>query len=249
MLEVQDLSVQLAAARVLQNVDFKVSDGELVGIIGPNGAGKSTILNAIAGRVAVASGAVRVRDESWNRLPPYRRAQRGMAYVPEGRGLVRSLSVKDNLALVDSPLDGDVEEEVFDMLPALRSRMNVPLGLLSGGEQQAVALLRALRPAARLVLLDEPTLGLAPEIINRCSTLLRNHARRERAALVVEQNAKFCFDLCDRVLLLQRGRIVREFSGGPHDVDVAEFLGTQDVVAAGPDHARDAGWNETRGET
>lgn len=237
MLEVDQISVQLAGAAVLHQVGLTVSEGELVGVVGPNGAGKSTLLNAIAGRVPLVGGEIRVAGARWNRLSTFRRVRRGLAYVPDGRGLVRSLSVRDNLALAGGALDPQVESEVFDMLPALSSRLDVPVGHLSGGEQQAVALLRALRPAARLVLLDEPTLGLAPEIVSRCTTLLKHHARSGRATLVVEQNARFCFDLCDRVLLVQRGRIVKEFSRGTNDVDIAEYLGTHDVAADGTDHA------------
>lgn len=237
MLEVNQISVQLDGAAVLHEVGLSVSEGEVVGVVGPNGAGKSTLLNAIAGRVALVGGEIRVAGARWNRLPTFRRVRSGLAYVPDGRGLVRSLSVRDNLALAGSALDPQVESEVFEMLPALSSRFDVPVGHLSGGEQQAVALLRALRPAVRLVLLDEPTLGLAPDIVSRSALLLKHHARSGRATLVVEQNARFCFDLCDRVLLVQRGRIVREFSRGTNDVDIAEYLGTNDVAADGMDQA------------
>lgn len=191
MLEIADLSLRYGQHLALDAVSLRADEGEMVAILGANGAGKSSLLGAIGGRVRPEKGTIRYRDHDILALPQYALVERGIAVVPEGRGIFPGLSVADNLALGARPERAQARAEatradVFALFPKLAERRRQIAGTMSGGEQQMVAIGRALMSAPDLLLLDEPSLGLAP---------------------IVAQNARATLALADRAYLIQAGRI------------------------------------------
>ena len=231
MLEVHDLQVAYGQARALWGVSFTLRERELLCVVGPNGAGKTTLINALAGVLRARGGRIVLEGRDITALPPHRFCEAGMAIVPEGRRLFGSMSVLENLeigSLLGAAKAKRAEsiEQVLALFPALKPKLAQAAGELSGGQQQMVAIGRALMGEPRLLLLDEPSLGLAPLIIEEIFGAIRR-LRDERGltVLLVEQNAKLALSLADYGYILESGRIVLD--GTPDRLlandDVQEF--------------------------
>ncbi len=213
LLEVENVSVYYGKARALYDVSFVVEEGEFVSIIGPNGAGKTTLLSAISGLVPY-QGRIRFARRDLPRKP-HEIVQLGLVHCPEGRSLFPYMSVLDNLLLgAYRRRDADIERDlqmVFELFPRLEERQRQSVHTLSGGEQQMVAIGRALMSKPRLLMLDEPTLGLAPIVRTHISRALEAIQKRTNMTiLLAEQNTDFAFKHSDRIYLLETGHIVRE---------------------------------------
>jgi branched-chain amino acid transport system ATP-binding protein len=199
------------ASHVLHGVDFAVSPGEVVTLLGRNGAGKTTILRAIMGLLARRSGAILFDGQNVIGWPARRIARAGIGYCPEERGIFASLSVRENLALPPVVQPGGLStEQVLDLFPNLRERLGSGGTRLSGGEQQMLAIGRILRTGARLLLLDEPTEGLAPVIVQEIGRTIRALKQRGFTVLLVEQNFRFAETVADRHYVVEQGRVIDE---------------------------------------
>lgn len=212
MLEIADLSLRYGQHLALDAVSLRADEGEMVAILGANGAGKSSLLGAIGGRVRPEKGTIRYRDDDILALPQYALVERGIALVPEGRGIFPGLSVADNLALGARPERAQARAEnmrsdVFALFPKLAERRRQIAGTMSGGEQQMVAIGRALMSAPDLLLLDEPSLGLAPIVAQEVFAALGRIHAMGLTIVIVEQNARATLALADRAYLIQAGRI------------------------------------------
>jgi branched-chain amino acid transport system ATP-binding protein len=213
LLELQDVEARYGPVQALRGVSLTVGDGEIVAVLGPNGAGKTTTLRAISGLVTM-SGEVRFAGKRISRAAPERAARIGIAHVPEGRGLFQELSVRENLRL-GAYLGRNGFDENYERarsyFPWLESRGDQQAGTLSGGEQQMLALARALMSRPRLLLLDEPSLGLAPLIVRELFEIVTELNEKEGlAVLVVEQNAKLDLRSSSRAYVLEVGRVALE---------------------------------------
>jgi branched-chain amino acid transport system ATP-binding protein len=218
MLEVTGLTVAYGDLRVLWDVSFHVAAGELVALIGPNGAGKSTALRAIAGLLPVESGEVRLDGVSLLDTPPYDRIRRGLTLVPEGRGLFPAMTVQENLELggfAVPPADGlpAAIDRVAALFPVLAARRRQLAGTLSGGEQQMLAIAMALVSRPRLLILDEPSLGLAPLVVDQLYDTVGRLKREGLTILLVEQQVYLALALADRGYVLETGRIRQHGTG------------------------------------
>lgn len=212
MLEVRDLTVSYGKHIALDRASLSVQKGQMVAILGANGAGKSSLLGAIGGRVTPASGDILYRGTSLLKMPQHQRAAEGIALVPEGRGIFPALTVRENLALGALPLrarDGEAQRmaEVLQLFPKLAQRRNQIAGTMSGGEQQMVAIGRALMSNPDLLLLDEPSLGLAPIVVKEVFAALSRIRSGGPTVLIVEQNARATLELADYAYLMEVGRI------------------------------------------
>jgi branched-chain amino acid transport system ATP-binding protein len=215
-LEATGLSVRYGGNVAVDGVDLAVPTGKMVGMVGANGAGKSTLINALAGwsrGTPVVRGTVRLHGTSMDRLPPHRRAAQGLVLVPEGKGIFSELTVMENLALVRPPADTTGRhlfsmEEIFELFPRLAERRSHKGRMLSGGERQMVAVSRALRAAPRVLLLDEPSAGLAPRLVYELLATMRSLVDRGLSLLLVEQNVRATLELVDELYLLERGKVV-----------------------------------------
>ncbi len=238
MLEVSDVTVSYGDLRVLWGVSFSVGAGEMVALIGPNGAGKSTALKAIAGLIPVEAGRVTFDGASLLEEPPYTRIRRGLSLVPEGRGLFPAMTVQENLELggfAVPPPDGLRAgiERARGLFPVLAARRGQLAGTLSGGEQQMLAIAMALVSRPRLLVLDEPSLGLAPLVVDHLYQAVARLKREGLTILLVEQQVFLALELADRAYVLETGRIRQEGTGrallaDPHVQEA--YLG---VAAAG----------------
>jgi branched-chain amino acid transport system ATP-binding protein len=217
MLEIEHLHAGYRPVRVLQDVSLSVAANEAVGVLGPNGAGKTTLLRAIAGICTIYSGRAVLAGEPLGEKPDHERAALGLAHVPEGRKIWPSLTVQENLMMGAWRLRrrenrhqlGRLRDHVLDHFPQLRERLQARAAVLSGGEQQMLAIGRALMSRPRLLLVDEPSLGLAPIMVEAVMIALRRLRQNEGLSIVlVEQRTQEVLDLCDRVYILSRGRIV-----------------------------------------
>jgi branched-chain amino acid transport system ATP-binding protein len=215
LLEVRDLKSAYGRVQALKGVSLEVRSGEVVCLVGGNGAGKTTLLRAISGVQPVAGGHVRFAGEDVTRAPPHRRVAAGIAQVPEGRQIFGALSVEDNLRL-GAYLRRDGEgitadmERVFAMFPVLEERRHTPGAALSGGQQQMLAIGRALMSRPRLLLLDEPSMGLAPLLVDQIFAAIQALKRDGVTVFLVEQNAAAALDIADRGYVIETGRIVHE---------------------------------------
>lgn len=212
MLELKDLTVRYGKHLALDGVGFSVAKGEVVVVLGANGAGKSSMLKAIAGMVPTAEGAVRLNGETVTGLPAYTVTNRGIALVPEGRGIVGRMTVEENLRLGATPHRARASEEdtlaqVFDIFPRLSERRKQIVQTMSGGEQQMVAVGRAMMSKPEFLLLDEPSLGLAPIVVGDMFKALARVRKTGVGLLIVEQNVKISLRHADRGYLLEAGRI------------------------------------------
>jgi branched-chain amino acid transport system ATP-binding protein len=211
LLSVSKLQAWYGESHVLHGVDLEVRKGELVTLVGRNGAGKTTTMKSIMGIVPRRTGSVKIEGTETIDLPPYRIARLGIAFCPEERGIFASLDVEENLLLPPKIRDGGLtREQVFELFPNLRERLRSQGTRLSGGEQQMLAIGRILRTGARLLLLDEPTEGLAPVIVQQIGNVIRKLKADGFTILLVEQNLRFAGTVADRHYVMERGKIVDE---------------------------------------
>jgi branched-chain amino acid transport system ATP-binding protein len=204
------LRVAHGGVEVVHGIDLNVGEEEVVGIVGPNGAGKTSLLRAICGLTRPKSGEISLEGKSLRGLAPEEIARRGIALVPEGRQIFGSLTVRENLRLAARGDRADAMDRVLERLPILRERAAQRADRLSGGEQQQLALARALLQEPRLLILDEPSLGLAPKMIDVIYELLEGLRAEGATMLLVEQNAARTIDFCERSVVLAGGRIRAE---------------------------------------
>jgi branched-chain amino acid transport system ATP-binding protein len=211
MLTVRDLTVRYGRTPAVENLSLEVGEGEIVGLVGPNGAGKSTTLAAILGLVPVAAGRITYLGESLVGLAPEVIARRGIGLVLEGRRIFATLTVGENLTLARTAnratRSDTVLESLLDRFPILRETFGLPAGVLSGGEQQQLAIARALMGEPRLLLLDEPSLGLAPLLVDQIFDAVAEIRRGGATVLLVEQNIRRTVELADRSYVVRSGRI------------------------------------------
>jgi branched-chain amino acid transport system ATP-binding protein len=219
MLELDRIRVAYGQATALWDVSLSVREGELLCVVGPNSAGKSTLINAIAGLHRIGSGGMALDGEDLSRLAPHRFCDRGIALVPEGRRLFTDMTVRENLEMGSYRSAARQHrarsmEQVCSLFPVLAERLAQPAGSLSGGQQQMVAIGRALMAQPRLLLMDEPSLGLAPSIVLDMFRAIRAIHAQGIAVLLVEQNVGMALDVAQRAAVLEEGRIVAIGSPG-----------------------------------
>jgi len=207
MLEIRDLEVRYGGIRAVKGVAIEVAQGELVCLIGANGAGKSSTLKAICGLVPVHAGSVRYADAEISRARVHELPRRGLVMVPEGRGIFAQLTVQENLAMGAYAHGGGDPEPQYASFPRLKERRKQVAGTLSGGEQQMLAIARALMSRPKLLLLDEPSMGLAPLMVAKIFEIVREIASRGVTILLVEQNAKLALELASRGYVMESGAI------------------------------------------
>lgn len=215
MLEVENLSVHYGAIQALHGVSFRVSQGEIVSLIGANGAGKTTILHAVSRLVSPSSGVLRFQGEDITRMNPESIVPRGLIQVPEGRRVFAELSVYDNLLMGaytrrDKPGIREDLEKIYARFPRLKERRHQVSGTLSGGEQQMLAMGRALMSRPKLLLLDEPSMGLAPLLVKEIFKIIREINAEGTTILLVEQNAHMALSISHRAYVLETGHIALE---------------------------------------
>ncbi len=211
LLEVRGLEVSYGGIRAVKGIDLEVGEGELVCLIGANGAGKSTTLRTICGLLAPRAGSVRYAGEDALALPPHELPRRGLVMVPEGRGIFAQLTVAENLAMGafarrDGASAGDLERQ-YSSFPRLKERQRQIAGTLSGGEQQMLAIARALMARPKLLLLDEPSMGLAPRLVAKIFEIVRDIAAQGVTILLVEQNARLALEVAARGYVMESGAI------------------------------------------
>ena len=218
ILQVEGLVVHYGAIQALRGISLTVPEGEVVALIGANGAGKTTTLRAISKMLRPTAGTIRFRGEDVSRLPSNALVARGMAHAPEGRGIFLNLTVRENLGLgayLRRDRDGIAQdaERAYQLFPILAERKSQVAGTLSGGEQQMLAVARALMSKPRLMLLDEPSLGLAPQVVARIFGVLREVNQSGVSLLLVEQNAHKALQLAHHAYVLETGNVVMEGTG------------------------------------
>jgi branched-chain amino acid transport system ATP-binding protein len=218
ILQVEDLTVHYGAIQALRGVSLAVPSGEVVALIGANGAGKTTTLRAVSRMIRSSGGSIRFQGEDVSRLPSNALVSRGMAHAPEGRGIFLNLTVKENLELGaylrrDRAAILEDARSAYKLFPVLGERKTQVAGTLSGGEQQMLAVARALMSKPRLMLLDEPSLGLAPQVVERIFGVLREVNQAGVALLLVEQNAHKALQLAHRAYVLETGNVVMQGTG------------------------------------
>jgi len=215
LLEVKDLNVYYGAIHALQGISFHVEKGEIVTLIGANGAGKSTTLNTISGLVRARSGGIKFKGQEITTTPPYEIVSMGIVQVPEGRKIFAPLTVRENLDMGafsrnDRAAIEQSMERVFKSFPRLKERLDQYGGTLSGGEQQMLAIGRGLMANPELLLLDEPSMGLAPVLIEEIFDIIQEIHNQGTSILLVEQNAQMALSVASRAYVLETGRIVLE---------------------------------------
>lgn len=230
MLEVKDLRVSYGVIEAIQGVSFEVNKGEIIALIGANGAGKTTILQTISGLIPAKSGTVTFNDKDITKTPGYKIVSMGMAQVPEGRRVFSQLSVLQNLRLgaYTRKDKNEIEESlkmVYERFPRLAERKNQAAGTLSGGEQQMLAMGRALMSKPDIVLMDEPSMGLSPILVNEIFDIIKEINKTGTTILLVEQNAKKALSIANRAYVLETGNIT--ISG-----DAKELINDENIKKA-----------------
>jgi len=229
MLEVKGLNAWYGESHILHGVDLEVRQGEVVTLLGRNGAGKTTTLKSIMGMVARREGSIRYEGRELVRLPSNAIARLGIAFCPEERGIFASLDVEENLLLPPKVRDGGMAlETIYELFPNLKERLRSQGTKLSGGEQQMLAIARILRTGARLLMLDEPTEGLAPVIVQHIGRTIARLKQEGFTILLVEQNFRFAQTVADRHYIVENGRIVDMVPGDELEASmdrVHEYLG------------------------
>ncbi|MCD8346776.1 MAG: urea ABC transporter ATP-binding subunit UrtE [Lachnospiraceae bacterium] len=213
MLELKNLHVSYGKSRVINGVDFSMETTEKVALLGRNGVGKTTLLKSIIGILPPAQGTLLFEEESLAKCDSYERSSMGIAYVPQGREIIPDFTVRENLEIGGIQLPTNVVkdriEEVLAYFPALETHYIRKGGVLSGGLQQQLAIARALMPHPKILLLDEPTEGIQPNVVSEMAGVLNKiHEEMNVGILLVEQNLKFAFKICDSYILMQKGQIV-----------------------------------------
>ena len=231
MLSISNVETFYGNIQALRGVNVKVNSGEIVSLIGSNGAGKSTLLMTISGVNKAATGEIKFDDKNIESLPPHDIVNLGISQVPEGRRIFSRLSVEDNLRLGASSndkgknFDNDVKD-VYDLFPVLKDRLSQRGGTLSGGERQMLAIGRALMAKPTMLLLDEPSLGIAPKLVNQIFVAIKNINKEKKVTIfLVEQNAKKALELADRGYVLVNGNVTLEGTG-------QDLLKNKDIQAA-----------------
>ncbi len=209
LLEIQGLVAGYAGARILDGVDLDVSAGGITCLLGRNGVGKTTTLEAVMGLVSPMAGSIRLDGAELRGLPANRIARAGIGYVPQGRRIFKGFTVEDNLRIGGLGHDRPVDPALLDRFPLLRERYRQDAATLSGGEQQQLAIARALMGRPRVLLLDEPSEGIQPSLVERLAGTIADIARADGiAVLLVEQNLDLALDLADRIAVMEKGRVV-----------------------------------------
>ena len=229
MLEVRGLNAWYGESHILHGMDFDIGEGEVVTLLGRNGAGKTTTLKSIMGMVGRRDGSIKLKNKQLIGLPSNRIAREGIAFCPEERGIFASLDVEENLLLPPQVASGGLTvAQVFELFPNLRERLRSQGTKLSGGEQQMLAIGRILRTGARLLLLDEPTEGLAPVIVQQIGRTIMRLKQQGFTILLVEQNFRFAQTVADRHYIVEHGRVVDMVPGAELEANlgrVHEYLG------------------------
>jgi branched-chain amino acid transport system ATP-binding protein len=217
LLEVSDLHVSYGHVQAVRGVSLRVGEGQIVTLIGPNGAGKSSTLGAVAGLVRPERGSIRLEGREVSGLPSHRAVAEGVVLVPEGRAVLARMTVEENLVVaVEGSPRGELDrlwealEEQYRRFPVLGERRRQPAGTLSGGEQQMLAIARGLLARPRILLLDEPSMGLAPLLVRQIFDMVAQIHREGATILLVEQNARLALEVSDHAYVLERGRIALE---------------------------------------
>lgn len=221
MLEVKDIQVYYGVIQAIKNVSFEVNEGEVIALIGANGAGKTTILHTITGLIGAKTGQVLYGGKDLLKVPAHKIVSMGIAHVPEGRRVFSQLSVYENLLMgaytrKDSNEIAETLEMVYKRFPRLRERKNQMAGTLSGGEQQMLAMGRALMSHPKIVLMDEPSMGLSPILVEEIFSIIQEISKSGTTVLLVEQNAKKALSIANRAYVLETGKIV--LSGKAQDL-------------------------------
>lgn len=212
MLKIRGLNTYYGAIHALKDIDIDVNVGEIVSLVGANGAGKSTLVNTVAGTVKAASGTIEFKGEHIEKIEPHKILKRGISLSPEGREVFPALTVEENLRLGAFTVKNKIKikkqfERCYELFPRLKERVKQQAGTLSGGEQQMLAIGRALMNEPTLLLLDEPSLGLAPNIVLQIFELIQKIAKAGLTIMLIEQNANMALKISDRAYVLENGRI------------------------------------------
>ena len=213
LLEVKDLEVGYGAIQALRSISLTVNEGEIVTLIGANGAGKTTTLRAISGMLRPRNGEIAYRGESIVGVRPHQLVRRRLIHVPEGRGIFLNLTVEENLRLGAYTRNDDLSQDlqrVYELFPRVKERLKQTAGTMSGGEQQMLAIGRALLARPSLLLLDEPSLGLAPKIVQTIFAVIREINQSGTTILLIEQNARMALQTANRAYVLEAGRIMMQ---------------------------------------
>lgn len=216
MLKVENINVYYGSIHAIKDISFEVNQGEIVTLIGANGAGKSTTLQTVSGLLRSRTGSITFLDERIDHIPAHKLVSKGLAQVPEGRRIFLQMSVMENLQMGAYTSKGNTKEDlenVFERFPRLKERTNQVAGTLSGGEQQMLAMGRALMSRPKLLMLDEPSMGLAPILVEQIFDIIKELHKAGSTILLVEQNAEMALKVADRAYVLESGRITLTGTG------------------------------------